>query len=62
MLLGDDVVRLRDPFGGERMRAKVPAEALDGDVGEFFLGRLRVDDVLAVKLCEALEHVEGAVG
>src|SRR5579871_6876852 len=61
-LLRDQAVRLRQALGGQRMRAEISLQTLDGQFRQLFFGTASVDHVFAVQFAEFLEQAHGAVG
>ena len=61
VFLGDETIDLVEAFGGKWMRAEVAGEALDGQLGEFFFGALRVDDEFVTEFREARKERDGAI-
>jgi len=57
MFLRDDAMGLRQAFGRQRVRTEISGQALNRELGKFFVRTLRVDDILIAKFCEALEEI-----
>lgn len=60
MIFGDDLVGLREAFGGQRVGAEVAFQSLDGKFAELIGRRFCMDDVFAVKLRPSIEEIHCA--